>query len=113
MSAQQKDLYAILGVPRHATQGPISRAYRTLLRRYHPDTRAPDPKTSVSSDAALQQVVAAYAVLRDSNRRAAYDRQTTPHIRTRVRTPPTQTAAALRHDMQPPIRAGPVRWDPA
>jgi DnaJ-class molecular chaperone len=113
MSSQPSDLYAILGVPRDATPGQMSRAYRTLLRHYHPDTRAAEHKTSATSDAALQRVVAAYAVLRDSERRAAYDRQTTPRTRTRVQTPTTRSATAPRHKMQPPIRAGPVHWDPA
>ena len=44
MMTKSADLYDVLGVPRDATQAEISHAYRTLLRRYHPDTRMPgDP----------------------------------------------------------------------
>ena len=41
MTTEPIDLYAILGLARDATQAQISVAYRTLLRRYHPDTRLP------------------------------------------------------------------------
>ena len=73
------DLYAILGLARDATQAQISTAYRTQLRRYHPDTRTPaDTTRAATSDAALQHVLTAYTVLRDPARRFAYDQQTTP-----------------------------------
>ena len=39
------DLYAILGLNRNATPAQISHAYRTLLRRYHPDTRTPGDRS--------------------------------------------------------------------
>ena len=66
MTTERIDLYAILGLTRDATQAQISAAYRTLLRRYHPDTRTPaDTCRDTMSDAALQQVLTAYAVLRE------------------------------------------------
>ena len=75
----QADLYAILGLDRSATQAEIARAYRTLLRRHHPDTRTSgDPSQDAISDAALQQILTAYAVLRDPDRRADYDQRYTP-----------------------------------
>ena len=40
MTTEPIDFYAILGLAGNATQGQIGAAYRTLLRRYHPDTRA-------------------------------------------------------------------------
>jgi curved DNA-binding protein CbpA len=109
MTTERPDLYAILGVAPSATQAEISHAYRTLLRRHHPDTRDPADQTqSALSDAALQQVLAAHTVLGDPTRRADYDRQAKPDRR------PTRP---LRHrlikygaDGQPPIVAGPVRW---
>jgi curved DNA-binding protein CbpA len=104
MTTQFGDYYATLGISRDATQAEISHAYRALLRLHHPDTRAPaDDCELIGSDAALQDVLAAYAVLRDPVRRAAYDRAW------RGRPRP-----AKQRDMnvssQPPIIAGPVRW---
>ena len=105
------DLYAILGLNRNATRAQISHAYRTLLRRYHPDTRTPgDRSRNTASDAILQQVLAAYAVLRDPARRADYDRHLTPPQRL-----PTGrlvfTSQSVSGDNSP-LRAGPVRWNP-
>jgi len=66
MTSKRPDLYAILEVSPHAIQAEIGHAYRSLLRRHHPDTRAPvDESHSDSSDAALQLILAAYPVLRD------------------------------------------------
>ena len=113
MTTEPIDCYAILGLPRDATQAQISAAYRTLLRRYHPDTRSPaDSSPDQTSDNALQHVLTAYTVLRDPARRFAYDQQITP------RTTPACTAARpIRLSWvhvfdDPPLRAGPVRWTP-
>ena len=107
------DCYAILGLPRDATQAQISAAYRTLLRRYHPDTRpTTDSSRDEISDAALQHVLAAYTVLHDPARRLDYDRQMTSQ------TSPSRTQARPIHVSwthpfdDPPLRAGPVRWTP-
>ena len=79
MTTEPIDCYAVLGVARDATQAQISVAYRTLLRRYHPDTRLPaDISAGTICDAALQHVLTAYAVLRDPVRRFDYDQRTTP-----------------------------------
>ena len=84
MSSERLDLYGVLGVTRTASPAQISRAYRTLLHTHHPDTRNPDthPRDTRDADAernhhdlALRQVLAAYAVLRDPQRRADYDRR--------------------------------------
>ena len=102
----------------YATQAQISHAYRTLLRRYHPDTRTPgDPSQDAVSDAVLQQILTAYEVLRDPGRRADYDqRYTTQQSPTR----PSPTIAEAEPVFvswtgpvdEPPLRAGPVRWNP-
>jgi hypothetical protein len=64
------DCYAILGVTPTAEDVVIGAAYRALMRHYHPDTN-PDP----SAQARAQEIVAAYSVLRDPERRAEYDAQ--------------------------------------
>lgn len=109
MTTERANLYAILGVAPSATQAEISHAYRALLRRHHPDTRDPADETqSATSDAALQQVLAAYTVLGDPTRRADYDRQDKPDWR--PRRPPGQSRIKYAAGRQPPIVAGPVRW---
>jgi molecular chaperone DnaJ len=65
------DLYAILGVPRSASPNEIDRAYRRLARQYHPGLNPGDRQAA----AQFQQVEAAYEVLGNRERRAAYDHQ--------------------------------------
>ena len=64
------DYYAILGVTPTAEGVVISAAYRALIRHYHPDTN-PDPE----AQAKTREITAAYAVLRDPEKRADYDAQ--------------------------------------
>ena len=63
-----KDYYAIMGVDRNATQDEIKRAYRKLARKYHPDV-------SKEHDAEIRfkELGEAYEVLKDPQKRAAYD----------------------------------------
>jgi curved DNA-binding protein len=63
-----KDYYTIMGVARDASQDEIKRAYRKLARKYHPDV-------SKESDAEtrFKEVGEAYEVLKDPEKRAAYD----------------------------------------
>ena len=65
---QFKDYYEILGLERGASQDDIKKAYRRLARRYHPDVSdAPD------AEARFKEVGEAYEVLKDPEKRAAYD----------------------------------------
>lgn len=63
-----KDYYEIMGIKRDATQDEIKRSYRKLARKYHPDV-------SKASDAEerFKEVGEAYEVLKDPEKRMAYD----------------------------------------
>ena len=77
MSSEHPDLYGVLGVSRTASPAQISHAYRILLHTHHPDSRDADADAEAerNHDLALRQVLAAYAVLHDPQRRADYDRR--------------------------------------
>ena len=62
----ETDYYAALGVSADASDKEITRAYRKLARRHHPDSSAGD-------EGRFKQISAAYEVIGDSDKRAAYD----------------------------------------
>jgi curved DNA-binding protein len=64
-----KDYYEVLGLPRSATQDDIKRTYRKLARKYHPDLSKLD-----DAEPRFKEVGEAYGVLKDTEKRAAYDR---------------------------------------
>jgi len=63
-----KDYYKIMGVARDASQDEIKRAYRQLARKYHPDV-----SKAADAEARLKELGEANAVLKDLEKRAAYD----------------------------------------
>jgi molecular chaperone DnaJ len=66
----KSDYYATLEVPRDAAPEDLKKAYRKLAMKYHPD-RNPGDKTA---EARFKDVSEAYEVLKDEQKRAAYDR---------------------------------------
>lgn len=64
-----QDYYQILGVSRDADTSDIKKAYRKLARQYHPDVNS-----EASAEEKFKQVNEAYEVLKDSDKRQAYDR---------------------------------------
>jgi len=66
---EYKDYYGILAVDRSATEEQIKAAYRKLARKYHPDmSKLADAETK------FKEVGEAYEVLKDPEKRSAYDR---------------------------------------
>jgi molecular chaperone DnaJ len=63
------EFYELLGVARTATEAEIKKAYRKLAMEYHPDRNS-----SPDAEARFKEITEAYEVLRDPQKRAAYDR---------------------------------------
>ncbi|MBI2423908.1 MAG: molecular chaperone DnaJ [Candidatus Hydrogenedentes bacterium] len=71
-----RDLYEILGVPKESSQDEIRKAYLKLAHKYHPD------KTGGNKDAEdkLKEINAAYDILKNPEKRQAYDRYGTENM---------------------------------
>jgi len=65
----RKDYYAILGVPRDATQEQIKAAFRKLAFKYHPDHNSDE-----DAEEKFKELNESYSILGDPGRRAKYDR---------------------------------------
>ncbi len=63
-----KDYYKVMGVPRDATEAQIKQAYRKLARKYHPDV-----SKEKDAEARFKDLGEAYEVLKNPEKRAAYD----------------------------------------
>ncbi len=132
-ASERTDLYKLLGVAPDADSHQMDQAFRSLARRHHPDTthhptdpigpnrpnrpnRSSDRGTAPSTEDTqrFQEILSAYAVLRDPIACASYDR-TSPRPRQTAPQPQTSSAAnpltpPARPD--PALRAGPVHWAP-
>src|SRR3954469_22412256 len=64
------DFYSVLGVPRTASDDEIKKAYRKLAMTYHPDRN----NGSKEAEERVKEITEAYDVLRDPQKRAAFDR---------------------------------------
>ena len=81
-----KDYYFILGVPRTATDRDILHAYRELAKLYHPD------RVGAQGTATFQDIVEAYAVLSDPERRRHYTESLSQCVDVTASAPPVGSA---------------------
>lgn len=64
-----KDFYKTLGVEKGASKDELKKAYRKLAMKYHPDQNKDNPE----AEAKFKEISEAYDVLKDDQKRAAYD----------------------------------------
>ena len=69
MAENKRDYYEILGVARSADDAAIKKAYRTLAKKYHPDSNPGDKE----AEKKFKEASEAYSVLSDPEKRKAYD----------------------------------------
>jgi len=82
MATTDRDYYELLGVARGATEADVKKAFRALARELHPDV-SEDP----DAEARFKEVVEAYEVLSNPERRELYDRFGHAGLRSRGFTP--------------------------
>ncbi len=66
-----KDPYEVLGVKRGASDDEIKKAYRELVKQYHPDRYKGNPLENLAQEK-MQEINEAYAELTDPQKKNAY-----------------------------------------
>ena len=68
-TVSKRDYYEVLGVPRDVDEAGLKKAYRRLAMKFHPDRNKDNP----TAEAQFKEVNEAYEVLKDPQKRAAYE----------------------------------------
>jgi curved DNA-binding protein len=101
------DAYAVLGVAAGADLPDIKRIYKKLAREFHPDVNP-----ASGAEDRFKQISAAYDLIKDEERRAAYDKRRAsvvkPAARPAARPPPPRARPPAPPPPPPPPRARPA-----
>ena len=65
---EKRDYYEILGVKKDSSASDIKKAYRKLVKKYHPDVNKED-----GAEEKFKEIQEAYEILSDDSKRSAYD----------------------------------------
>ena len=97
----KENYYTILGVNRDASEDDVRKAYRKLALKFHPDRNKPGDKVA---EARFREIVEAYNVLADKNRRILYDYDLKKGIpKTHQQARPAKTAPSPTSSRPEPV----------